>query len=68
MFLQLTQKDGKALLVNVMNVLFEETDSGLVVHFEDKWWIVEESLNYIKYSIAQAFAAQANSNSARLVT
>ena len=68
MFLQLTKKDGKALLVNIMSVLLEETDSGLVVHFEDNWWLVKESLNDVKYSIAQAFAAQAQGNNGRLVT
>lgn len=69
MFLQLTKQDGKALFVNVMTVLLEETDLGLVAYFDGNKWLVKENLNDVKYAIAQAFAAQTNGNNAgRLVT
>jgi uncharacterized protein YlzI (FlbEa/FlbD family) len=69
MFLQLTKQDGKALFVNVMTVLLEETDLGLVAYFDGNKWLVKESLNDVKYAIAQAFAAQAHGNNGgRLVT
>lgn len=68
MFLQLTKQDGKVLFINVMTVLLEETDLGLVAHFDGNKWLVRESLNDVKYAIAQAFAAQTQGNNGRLVT
>lgn len=68
MFLQLTKQDGKALFVNVMTLLLEETDLGLVAYFDGNKWLVKESLTDVKYAIAQAFAAQTQVNNGRLVT
>lgn len=68
MFLQLTKQDGKVLFVNIMTVLLEDTDLGLVAYFDGNKWLVKESLNDVKYAIAQAFAAQTQGNKGRLVT
>ncbi|MEM4701485.1 MAG: hypothetical protein QXZ51_05020 [Candidatus Bathyarchaeia archaeon] len=62
MFIQLTKKDGKVLFGNILNFVFDETDLGLVVHLNTgEKWLVQESLNDVKYAIAQSIAHGAQS-------
>lgn len=68
MLLELVKKDGKKILVNILNVTIEETDFGLYVYLPsgDKVQITE-TMNDIRYALMRVSAVSSNGNN-NLVT
>lgn len=54
MIFKFRKKDGKEILLNIMNACFEETHKGLFVHYFGKTYELDENLLEIEMVLSQA--------------